>query len=257
MSRGIINFVSENLLQPLLGNSISLNPINTLIYSAFIAVLATFLISRIRNSDFEITERFFITSTPLMILTGLISGTNLGNNTIPNSPIYSILIATTIASAIFYISLELDKRGYIDFNKTLILIPALGTLVLIFHLRLSHEMVELLKLVALWSSAGYLFLRFQSRGFFKVEFAYPIFAHFLDASTTFLAINSGAREKVFLGRFFIEIFGPIGIFILKTVVIIPLTYYLFAKSEAKENLYYLYFITVLGMVLSARNFAGL
>ncbi|MFB6215622.1 MAG: DUF63 family protein, partial [Candidatus Aenigmatarchaeota archaeon] len=92
--------------------------------------------------------------------------------------------------------------------------------------------------------------------FMEMEFVFPLFAHYLDASTSYIAISQGAREKMFLGRFFVNNFGPGGIFVLKTLVIVPLTYYIFRSVEGEERIYLLYFVSALGLVLSARNFVG-
>jgi uncharacterized membrane protein len=257
MLRGIINFIQENFVLPLFGNSIQLNPLNTVFYSALLAGTAVLLISRIRESDFSINRKFFISSTPILILTGFIIGFSTASDLALLESPYSFLIAGLTAGLIITASIELPKRNLVEFHRVLFSLPLPGILLfLLVSTPKMGEMLTLSSIVVIWSLAGYTALKLSPPEFMKIEFVYPLFTHYLDASTSFIAINGGAREKMFIGRVFVDSFGPGGIFVLKSLIIVPLVYYIFQEIDGEERLYLLYFIGALGLVLSAGNVLG-
>lgn len=259
MLRGIINFALEKLVHPIFGNSLQLNPLNVVLYSAILAGVAIMLISRIEKSDFSMDKKFFLSSTPLLVLTGFLLGlSNTAQEFLILETPYRFFLIGVVAAVVLAASLELSRRGIAGFHGVLSILPLPGILILTLLTTPGFWNSLILSAVVLtWSSIGYMLLDGFLPELKRLEFVYPVFSHYLDASTSFVALSSGAREKMFLGRFFVELFGPSGIFVLKTLIIVPLTYYIFRRFEGEERLYLLYFITALGMVLSARNFFGL
>jgi uncharacterized membrane protein len=255
MLRGIINFILENFVHPLFGNSVQLNPLNTVLYSAMLAGIAVIIVSKIKESGFSVDRRFFLSSTPLMVLTGFILGLSSTSASlwILKSP-YSFIMAGSIAAAILATSFEISKRDIANLHSIVFILPLPGILLLfLISTPKAPALLTLASIVSVWNLVGYAVLRTLTSELMKIEFVYPIFAHYLDASTSFIAISSGAREKMYLGSFFVEQFGSGGIFVLKTLVIVPLTYYIFRNVDGEEKIYLLYLITALGIVLSARN----
>jgi uncharacterized membrane protein len=258
MLRGIINFAVENFVSPLFGSSVQLNPLNTVIYSGVIAGAAVLLISRIKESGFNLKRKFFLSSTPLLILTGFTLGmSNTSTELLIFEAPYSFILAGFLAAGILAVSLEIYRRDLAELHTVLFTLPLPGILLfLLVSTPATETLLALVSLVTFWSLTGYVIMRVTASDLMKVEFVYPVFAHYLDASTSYIAISEGAREKMFLGRIFVDVIGPGGIFVLKTLIIVPLTYYIFRNFEGEERIYPLYLITALGVVLSTRNFIG-
>jgi uncharacterized membrane protein len=258
MLRGIINFIQENFVLTLFGNSIQLDLLNTVLYSVILAGLAVLLTSRMKRSDFSLERKFFLSSTPLLILIGFILGiSNTSNELLLFESPYSFILAGFLAAGILSVSIEISKRDLAELHTTLFTLPLPGILLfLLVSTPETETSVTLISLVCLWSLIGYAILRVTASDLTDLEFVYPVFAHYLDASTSYIAISEGASEKMFLGRIFVDAFGPGGIFALKTLIIVPLTYYIFRNFEGEERIYPLYLITALGVVLATRNFIG-
>jgi uncharacterized membrane protein len=48
-------------------------------------------------------------------------------------------------------------------------------------------------------------------------------------------------------------FGPEGMFLMKTLIIIPAVYYINREIEGEEKNYYLFLVALLGLALGTRN----
>lgn len=81
----------------------------------------------------------------------------------------------------------------------------------------------------------------------------PIWAHFLDAASTVIALENSFSESRLLARIFIELLGPYGIFLMKALIIVPLTFYAVRALDGKHALLSVYIITALGLILGIRN----
>ncbi|MFQ3275124.1 MAG: putative membrane protein, partial [Candidatus Nanohaloarchaea archaeon] len=61
-------------------------------------------------------------------------------------------------------------------------------------------------------------------------------------------------EKHVLARLFIDIFGSLGgMFLMKTIIIVPAVYYIIQNVDGDEKMYYLFLISVLGFAIGTRN----
>lgn len=88
-------------------------------------------------------------------------------------------------------------------------------------------------------------------------FVLPVGAHYLDALTTFLVLGGGGKESMFVASMFIGWLGRAGIFVLKTLVVVPAVLYVFLYVGKGERRYLLAVITLLGAVAALRNLAVL
>jgi uncharacterized membrane protein len=81
----------------------------------------------------------------------------------------------------------------------------------------------------------------------------PIWSHFIDASSTVIALNNSLSESRLLANIFIQYLGPYGIFLMKALIIIPLTFFAVRNLDEKHSLFALYVISALGLILGVRN----
>lgn len=82
---------------------------------------------------------------------------------------------------------------------------------------------------------------------------FPVWAHFVDASSTVIALENSLTESRILASFFIDVFGPYGIFLMKSMVIIPITFFAVENLEEKYSLLAVYIVTSMGLILGVRN----
>lgn len=91
----------------------------------------------------------------------------------------------------------------------------------------------------------------ENFGFISI---FPIFGHFLDASSTVLALDRGLQESRVLAGTFIEYLGSYGIFLMKALIIIPVVYFIERKMEEEVTGTALFMIGMYGLVLGLRNY---
>ncbi|MFB6190258.1 MAG: DUF63 family protein, partial [Candidatus Nanohaloarchaea archaeon] len=114
------------------------------------------------------------------------------------------------------------------------------------------------------SGTGYLVLQQVRPGLAKPSFLLPVLAHYWDAATssTALAMTSlpyWRVEKHILATNFIGFFksmglsGPVGMFAMKTLLVVPAVYYLDREFEGERRRYYLFLVALLGLALGTRN----
>jgi uncharacterized membrane protein len=108
-----------------------------------------------------------------------------------------------------------------------------------------------------WIIPFSLILKLFKKKLASYSFTVPIAAHYFDASTTVTSLAYGGAEKHVLAQFFINNFGPLGMFIMKTIVIIPIVYYINQNIDGEERNYYLFLIALLGLALGTRNLTSL
>lgn len=99
----------------------------------------------------------------------------------------------------------------------------------------------------------YLLYKFSPVKKLGVLFLFPIFTHLLDASSTFLALQKGLEESQFLAQKFISFIGPEGIFVMKYLIILPVSLYMAKRRDQKFFEEILYLIGIYGLVLGFRN----
>lgn len=258
MITGVKNFLLEKFWLPIIDESVYYNPYNTVVLALLFGALAIYVIyPAVKKMDVDIDLKFFKGFLPFIILGGLtrvLKDINAVNTILLETPfIYIILFGLGIAS--LWMSKKLEEIKEIKYHRTL---SGLGILYIILLLPFYQvQNLQALLLFALtilaWSVPGFLLVKKFKPGFASFEFLVPVAAHYLDATSTFVALTFGAEEKHVLGRIFIELFGNGGMFLLKTMVIIPVVYYIVKDIEGEEKIFYLFIITLLGLGIATRN----
>lgn len=128
-------------------------------------------------------------------------------------------------------------------------------ILLLNSIKLSIQPFLLFQIVSIafaGTSALFLFIFFFEN--LEKKIIYPIFTHFLDASSTVMALESGLKEKAYIARLFIDLVGAYGVFLMKLLIIGPISYYLLEKYEGKWKEEAFFFLVVYGFVLFLRNY---
>jgi uncharacterized membrane protein len=252
------NFLLEKFWIPIIDESVYYNPYNTFVYALLFGLLAIYVVyPAVKKMDIQIDRKFFIAFLPFVVFGGALRALkDIGatESVFLVTPFIYLVIGGIGISALF-LSREIEKRGDISYHKTLSLTSIVLLLLSLSFYSLENFEALLLEtfIVLLWISIGFLALKVFRPDLLRFEFTAPVSAHYLDASSTFTALSFGASEKHVLGRTFIEFFGPSGIFLMKTIVIIPVSYYLVTEFEGEEKMFYIFLITALGLGIATRN----
>lgn len=252
------NFLLEKFWVPIVNESVYYNPYNTFVYALLFGLLTVYVIyPAIKKMDIEIDRRFFIGFLPFMVFGGAVRALkDIGtvDSILLVSPIiYLMLFGLGLGS--LALAREIERRKGISYHKILsgISLLLLAVTLSFYSIKNFEALVLEAFLIMLWSASGFLALKIFRPDLLRFEFTAPVAAHYLDASSTFTALSYGANEKHVLGRAFIDIFGPSGMFIMKTLVIVPVSYYLITEFEGEEKMFYIFLITMLGLGIATRN----
>lgn len=193
-------------------------------------------------------EGLVISIVPYLLIIGLASASFAADR----SAVLS-LAAAILSSTVYSLVLK-----FFNSSKKYIYGALLGyaqLMVFILYIKISIDFLLLFKMLSLAFTVTILpvlvFAFFES---IKLKIAYPIYAHFLDASSTVIALESGLKEKAYLARAFIELVGAGGVFLMKFLVIFPISYYLLENYEGKWREEAFFFLVVYGFVLFLRNY---
>lgn len=253
------NFIIEYFWIPIIDPTVHYNIYNTLVYAILFGVAALYLVLPLLNKlDVELNKEFFIGVTPYILMGGIgrsMRDAEIIDTFLLETPfIYIIIFALTLT--LLKSSLYLEKRFSKEYWKiwgllgTLILVLMLST----FQFQNLAALAQFITLTIIWSILGGFLVYSLFDEYFNFSFLAPIFVHYLDATSTVVGLNLGGEEKHILGNFFIDIFGPYGMFIMKSLVIIPVVYYIYEYIEdTQERNYYLFLITLLGLAITTRN----
>lgn len=252
------NFILEKFWLPLLQEAPAYNIYNTAFYALIFAAVTVYIIRpTIEKLDIEIDRKFFTALTPWIVLTGALSALNqLGRETIfLEAPILFAGLTTTLMITM-YAGKKLEASKNIGYDKTLLttgLIFLAGSTFL-YSLENFQALNLSIIITLLWLVPGLSALKVFRPDLISFSFAMPVGAHFLDATSTFVALRFGASEQHLVARYFIEIFGPGGVFLLKTIAVIPIVLIIDIELEEDEKMFYLFVITALGLGIASRNF---
>lgn len=258
MIEHVKNFLFTKFWLPIIDESVYYNPYNTVVLAILFGLIILYVIKPlIDRMDIKVDKNFVLGFSPFIVFGGLLrtlKDVDAINSILLETPfIYLNLFAAGLI--LLYLSKNLEKRLEIKYHKFLMASGALLSLVILPFFQVKEPLALLLftGMVFLWSVPGYLFLKYKKKEFFTWEFILPVAAHYLDATSTFVALEFGADEKHVLGRIFIEIFGSAGMFILKSLVIIPVVAYIIRNFEGEEKMFYIFVITLLGLGIATRN----
>lgn len=252
------NFLFQKFWLPIIDESVYYNPYNTLVYAVLFGALVLYVLKPLfKKMDIEIDRRFVIGFTPFIIFGGLLRALkdiNAVNTILLETPfIYLILIAA--GTGLLLASTKIEEIKDIPYQRTLIAAgTALILLTLPFYSLKEPGAVILFSVTSIsWAGAGFLLLSSLKPDLLDWEFTLPVAAHYLDATSTFTALTYGAEEKHVLGRIAIDFFGNWGMFVLKTLVIIPVVLYIRENFKGEEKTFYLFIIILLGLGIATRN----
>lgn len=251
------NFVVENFWIPLLPGTEPYNMYNTLLYAVlFSAITIHLILPALKNTDIALDKGFYLSLTPWIVLAGALSALNeQGFYFFTNTPL--------IVTGVLFASITALKTGELLENRynwpairTVFLaglMLSLGALSFFSYSEI-YLIHEFLLLTFIWLIPGLLAVKYFLSDYYSIELLAPVLAHYLDATTTVIALANGGVEQQVVARYFIDNIGLTGIFVLKTLVIIPAV--IIIRREVKmdeKRLFYLFVLTALGLGISVRN----
>ena len=250
-----MEYLIKNLLPPNILETISSEAsLTATIIGSLLFSIAVIYILAPRIERIEADKYLYISTVPWLVTAGGLSAfySSASTEIVLNSFIFTALSASLITA--LHIGKKIEKKKHLDksyivlFTGIIVSIPVFSLL----DLQTYSVILQTATHIAYWLipliTVSYL-LRNRLRPYLVV----PVITHFMDASSTVVALSKGAVEKQFIARFFIESLGPHGIFILKSISIIPIVYIINRETEGKEKIFYLYIITALGLVITVRN----
>ncbi|MFT4892267.1 MAG: putative membrane protein [Candidatus Nanohaloarchaea archaeon] len=254
------SFLLEKFWTPIVNESVFYNPFNTAVYSAVFALAAAYIgYPTIKKLNIDLDREFFIGVAPFVFLGGSIRSLkdiNAFDTILLETPfIYFLMFGLVVGAIIF--SKKVGEKTDLKYYQTLSsvgLILLLGSLSF-YSINNFSGFIMILTVMGLTSIAGYSILKLVRPELLKPQFYIPVFSHYFDAGVTGVALMfPGTAEKHVLARFFIDIFGSLsGMFIMKTLIIVPAVYYIIRNVEGDEKMYYLFLISVLGFAIGTRN----
>lgn len=257
---GVKSFLVEKFWLPIVDESVYYNPFNTALYSMLFALAAAYIgFPALKKLNVDLDRQFFIGIAPFVFLAGALrSLKDIGavNTVLLETPfIYLLMFGVVVVSIIASKKLAPKIGG--NENRILLGIGSLLLLLTLPFYSISNltGLTMIVGVMIVWIAALYTVLEVFIPRLLTPEFYIPVAAHYMDASVTSIALLfPGTAEKHVLARFFIDIFGPIpGMFLMKTLVIVPAVYYIRENAEGEKKLYYLFLIAVLGFAIATRN----
>jgi len=262
MLSGVKSFLVQNFVTPILNESVYYNPFNTAVYALLFGLAALYVVypvSKKLGIDFD--REFFIGISPYIFLGGAIrtlEDLSIVNHTLLVTPfIYFVMFFFTIGA--LFGAKKISKHYEVEYYKIFGGFGALTLLVVLSLIPFSNlsPLIYFTGTVIGWSVPLYLMLKFLKPELLSYGFTIPVAAHYFDASTTVISLAYGGVEKHVLAQFFLRNFGGIGMFMMKTLVIIPVVYYINEELEGEEKNYYLFLIALLGVGIGVRNLISL
>jgi uncharacterized membrane protein len=262
MLSGVKSFLVEKFWTPIVNESVYYNPFNTTVYAllfGFAALYVVYPVSKKLGVNFN--REFFIGITPYIFLVGALRSlkdVNTVNTILLETPfIYFVMFFFTVIA--LFGSKKFAEIQKLKYHKVFF---GLGGIALLFALSLYDfsnygVLVYFAAIMMGWIIPFSLILKLFKKKLASYSFTVPIAAHYFDASTTVTSLAYGGAEKHVLAQFFINNFGPLGMFIMKTIVIIPIVYYINQNIDGEERNYYLFLIALLGLALGTRNLTSL
>ncbi len=263
MLAGIKRFLYEYYWLPIIDESVYYNPVNTITYALLFAALMIYFIPKFfEKLDLEFDRDLVTALTPYIFLGGVTRSLKDGgyiDTILLETPIIYILLIS-FALGMLTIGKKIELR-YEDISYSYIVGGAAVLTILVELPIMDYSNLSGLSWFIITSllslGAVYGILRIIKPEMRKTTNLLPIYAHFWDASSTFIVLNYGGTEKHVLADYFIQLMGPKGMFIMKGLVIFPAVLYINKEFEGEERNYYLFLIALLGFALGTRNILSL
>lgn len=258
----IKRFLYEYFWLPIIDESVYYNPVNTLTYALLFGVLTIYFIPWfLEKLELEFDTQLATALTPYIFLGGVTRSLKDGeylNTILLETPIIYIVLIS-FALLVLYLSKNLGEKTRFDYQQITAgigIISTIGILTIFDYTILSG--LSWFIIIASMSLVGvYTILKALKDDFNWYTVFMPIYAHFWDASSTYVVLNYGGSEKHVLADYFIQLMGPKGMFLMKGLVIFPAVLYINDEFEGEERNYYLFLIALLGFALGTRNILSL
>ncbi len=251
----LYSFVKEYFIDSIVYKE-GYNPVNTATF-AIILLVSVYLIYRFLKTKVRFDIRFALYTLPYIILGSSVRIVEDAGFVKPPfsyflmTPFIYILIFLVTFSALM-ISLRTSIKYYPYPGAVL---ASLTLLFLLFNLRIENWWIFPVALTVAGSIA-FVYSRFSSALSADNLSVAVLFAQLIDGSTSFLGIQFlGYWELHVVPRFFIEIFGPWIMIVLKLSVIVPILYIMDRDVEEDENLkgFIKFVLFTIGMAPGIRN----
>jgi uncharacterized membrane protein len=276
------DFFAEYFIDPIKYDT-GYNIVNTITYAIILAV-AVFAVYRIlKKLKIDIDKKFFFSLLPFILLGGILrsvedliehnggwqpgifvleSSTGIGRNTLLITPLmYFFIFALAFSSLMLAIIIQ--RKFKIEYYKSWL---AVGTAMCIFSL----TYIGVKEFFALWAIAlitlswALIFLAIKAIAkhrkierldkFLSRENMIIIMAHMFDATTTFVSIQYYPYwEQHVVAGFFIGMFGPWVMFLLKLPVILAALYVIDNETDGQKNIFIKIAVLMLGLGPGVRN----
>lgn len=261
LSGSVKSFLVAKFWKPIVDESVFYNPFNTAVYSGLFAVAAAYIgFPTLKKLDVDLDRDFFVGIAPFIFFGGAmrsLKDIEVFNTILIETPFIYILMFGIVVGSII-LSQRLATKTELEYHKILFTTGSLLLLLTLPFYSLNNTLGFLMiaGVTLLWIAVLYGALKLVAPDLLSYSFFLPVGAHFMDASVTSVALFfPGTAEKHVLARHFIEIFGPFkGMFLMKSLVIIPAVYYIIKEVEGEEKRYYLFLIALLGFAIATRNF---
>lgn len=258
----IKSFLYEYYWLPIIDESVYYNPVNTITYALLFGVMAVYLIPQFfEKIDIEFDRDLVVSLTPFIFLGGVTRSLKDGgyvDTVLLETPIiYLILIGFALGT--LFASKKISERSEINYSHITAAIGALGLLLALslFEITLLQGLSWFIIISVLCLVVLYGLLKIIKPEMNWQTYLIPIFAHFWDASSTYVVLKYGGAEKHVLADYFIQLMGPKGMFLMKGLVIFPAVLYVNEEFKGEERNYYLFLIAMLGFALGTRNILSL
>jgi uncharacterized membrane protein len=275
-----MSFLDDYFINPILQNG-WFNPVNTVVYS-LILIVAVFIVYKILNKmNIKIDKHFFLAVLPFIFwgsstrvlhdaaFAGILSPEL---NAFYGAPIFptpgSYFITFMLAFSVFLISVGIQKLSKVPYWKTMFSAGAALSILNIYFLPVLnfYPLILIAGLTLFWMFLFYIPSRSFQHKFFKKRYPHlkKIFspvnqlilgAHLLDASATFIALSLyGYLEQHVVPRLIFPLAGPVGMFILKISVVIPVLWIIDVYAEDRNFRNFLKLVVlILGLAPGLRD----
>ncbi len=230
-----MQFLQQHFIAPILGNG-WFNPYNTAGYAILLVIGVWYVYKLLVGKKVKIDFRFFLavlpfifwgSSTRVLHDAAVAGALPPGLNAFYIAPVFptpgSYFITFGLALAALLASLLVERHLGFPYWK---LMASAGTVLCIANIIMIPwvtivPLVLILGLTALWTALFYPLTRILPEHFSTVSLGI-LSAHLLDASATFIALSMfGYVEQHVLPRLLIDLVGPISMFPLKILFIVP------------------------------------
>lgn len=192
--------------------------------------------------------KFLMGLSPYLLIIGLASASFAAG-----TQAFTILLSVFLSSTLYFIvfkTCEIPKRDIYG-----ALLGYLQLIALIFYLQVPFNLILLFRIFSMAFVpiiVPVLLIAFLMPK--EIRSVYPVYTHFLDASSTVIALNYGLIERIHLAQLFIKNFGAYGVFLMKLLIVGPLAFYLSRNYERSMERKVFFLVSIYGIILSFRNY---